>query len=82
MLTLAFISEMMTEEFGPAWLHNGSLRVRFKGAAYVGDRVETRGRVNKETVLSEGRQVGCAVGLSNCQTGQELISGTATVVLP
>ena len=82
MLTLAFISEMMTEKFGPAWLQNGALRVRFKGAAYVGDQVETRGRINKEAVVSEGRQVGCAVGLSNCQTGQELISGTATVVLP
>jgi 3-hydroxybutyryl-CoA dehydratase len=82
MLTLAFISEMMTGEFGTAWLENGALRVRFKGAAYLGDQVESRGRVTKEAVLAEGRQVGCAVGLSNCQTGQELISGTATVVLP
>tara|TARA_B100000315_G_scaffold250770_1_gene284258 strand:+ start:721 stop:1596 length:876 start_codon:yes stop_codon:yes gene_type:complete len=82
MLTLAFISEMMTEAFGKAWLENGAMRVRFKGAAYLGDQVETRGRVTKEAVLSQGRQVGCAVGLSNCKSGQELITGTATVVLP
>jgi 3-hydroxybutyryl-CoA dehydratase len=82
MLTLAFISEMMTEAFGRAWLQNGSLRVRFKGAAYLGDQVETRGRVTKEATLSQGRQVGCSVGLSNSKSGQELISGTATVVMP
>jgi 3-hydroxybutyryl-CoA dehydratase len=82
MLTLAFVSEMMTEAFGMAWLQNGSLRVRFKGAAYLGDQVETRGRVTKEVTLSQGRQIGCAVGLSNSKSGQELISGTATVVLP
>ncbi len=82
MLTLAFISEMMTGAFGMAWLQNGSLRVRFKGAAYLGDRVETRGRVTKEAALSQGRQVGCAVELSNSENGQELISGAATVVLP
>ena len=82
MLTLAFISEMMTRAFGRAWLQNGSLRVRFKGAAYLGDQVEARGRVTKEATLSQGRQVGCAVGLSNSKSGQELISGTATVVLP
>ena len=32
MLTLAFISEMMTAHLGRAWLTGGSLRVRFKGA--------------------------------------------------
>ena len=80
MLTLAFISEMVTTAFGQAWLETGSLRVRFKGAAYLGDRVETWGRVTKEEPSSKGTRLGCAVGVVNAGSGQELISGTANFV--
>ena len=80
MLTLAFISEMMTTAFEQAWLETGALRVRFKGAAYLGDRVETWGRVTKGEPHSEGIKIGCAVGVANAASGQELISGTANLV--
>ncbi|HIM38021.1 MAG TPA: hypothetical protein EYM38_08410 [Dehalococcoidia bacterium] len=79
MLTLAFISEMMAEEFGKPWLESGSFRVRFKGAAYVGDSVATRGYVEKEENKPDGNQLTCAVGVSN-RSAQELVSGTATVL--
>jgi 3-hydroxybutyryl-CoA dehydratase len=108
MLTLAFISEMMATAFGRAWLENGRLQVKFKGAAYLGDRLETWGRVIKEEFLPipsdsspsmleavmqaspaqdggvapiHSRVVVCSVGARNQQSGQELISGTATVML-
>ena len=80
MLTLAFISEMMAAAFDKAWLETGALRVRFKGAAYLGERVETRGRVTKEEPHSEGNRLGCAVGVTNLRSGHELISGTANLV--
>ena len=80
MLTLAFISEMMTATFGKSWLESGSLKVRFKGAAYVGDRVEAWGRVTREET-GHHRRVVCAVGVRNLQDGHELVSGTATVRL-
>ena len=79
MLTLAFISEMMTSAFGESWLKSGELKVRFKGAAYVGDEVEAWGEVTKDESVASHRVVVCSVGLRNRQDGRELISGTATV---
>ncbi len=74
MLTLAFLSEMLTLELGERWLTSGSLRARFKGAAYIGDRVETWGRIEEST----GDPVTCTVGVRNAATGEDLITGTAT----
>ena len=75
MLTLAFISEMLTSHLGESWLASGSLRVRFKGAAYLGDRVETWGRSAKS-----GDNVSAFnVGVRNPSTGEDLITGTASV---
>ena len=73
MFTLAFISEMMAAAHGRHWLESGSLRVRFKGAAYLGDRVETRGSLAREQDSSRTY----SVGLWNSVSGQELITGTA-----
>ena len=73
MLTLAFVSEMMAAVHGRDWLESGALRVRFKGAAYLGDRVEARGNLAKEQDSSRIY----SVGVWNSASGQELISGTA-----
>ncbi|MBM3941991.1 MAG: hypothetical protein FJ316_03525 [SAR202 cluster bacterium] len=81
MLTLAFISEMMLQAFGRPWLEQGAMSVRFKGAARVNSPVETWGSVVKESALAGGRQVTCSVGLRHSVTGQELIGGTAKVML-
>ena len=75
MLTLAFISEMLTASLGERWLSSGALKVRFKGAAYLGDTVETWGRNEKSTNGSDN----IAVGARNKATGEDLITGTATV---
>jgi 3-hydroxybutyryl-CoA dehydratase len=87
MLTLAFISEMMLAAFGRCWLESGSLKVRFKGAAYLGDRVETWGQVTREMrqeMQKEAQQgtqlhVICSVGARDCRSRREIISGSATV---
>lgn len=81
MLTLALISEMMASAFGRAWLENGGLRIRFKGAAYVGDHLEAWGRVTKDEQLPAGRRLVCSVGVRHRGKGQDIITGTATVVL-
>ena len=79
MLTMAFIAQMMVAAFGRSWLETGTMRARFKGAAYLGDEVETCGQVTKEEPISSGRLVACSVGLWNRRSGQELISASATV---
>ncbi len=81
MLTLALISEMMTAAFGRAWLENGGLQVRFKGAAYLGDQLEAWGRVAKDEKLPAGRRLVCSVGVRHRNREQDIITGTATVVL-
>jgi len=73
MLTLAFVSEMMATAHGRDWLESGGLRVRFKGAAYLGDRVEAWGKLSKDQGISRTY----SVGVRNSTSGQELISGTA-----
>jgi 3-hydroxybutyryl-CoA dehydratase len=75
MLTLAFVSEMMTASLGEAWLANGSMRARFKGAAYAGDRLEAWGQPGK----SEPEAQSYNVGLRSNTSGEDLITGTATV---
>ncbi|MBT98294.1 MAG: hypothetical protein CL902_06680 [Dehalococcoidia bacterium] len=74
MLTLAFVSEMMTTAHGKAWLESGGLRVRFKGAAYLGDQVAAWGNLSKEDDSSRTY----SVGVKNTDNGQELIAGTAS----
>ena len=78
MLTLAFVAQMMSEAFGPAWSERGTLKVRFKGPAYPGDEVTTFGRVTRETERDGETLVECSIGLKN-QDGDELITGTASV---
>ena len=81
MLTLALVSRMMAAAYGRAWLESGALRTRFKGAAYLGDRVVSRGRVTKEETNDGHRLVTCVVAVVNSETGEELVAGTATVRL-
>ena len=81
MLTLALVSRMMAAAYGRAWLESGTLRTRFKGAAYLGDRVVSRGRVTKQEDRDGHRLVTCAVAVVNGQTEEELVTGTATVML-
>jgi len=73
MLTLAFVSEMMAAAHGRHWLESGGLRVRFKGAAYLGDRVEAWGNLAKE----QGAYRTYSVGVRNNADGHGLISGSA-----
>ena len=75
MLTLALICEMMAAATRESWLSSGTVRVRFKGAAYPGDLVETWGRETK----ADGDVRGYSIGLSSSATGEDLITGTATV---
>ena len=77
MLTLAYVSEMLTQAFGSGWLERGKLKVRFKGAARPGDRVRTWGEVVEERSDSQHTSIECAVGLVN-ERGEELIKGVAS----
>lgn len=81
MLTLAMVSEMMAGEYGSWWLRSGSLRVRFRGAAYPGDLLEAVASVTKSDAVAEGTRLTCNVELLNVDNGNKIITGSATVVV-
>ncbi len=81
MLTLACISQMMEVHLGRAWLESGALNVRFKGAAYAGDELESFGRVSRSSKIDGGPAVTCNVGVRNLGSGQDLITGSAKAKL-
>lgn len=79
MLTLALVSEMMTQAYGADWPTAGSLRVRFRGAAYPGDTLEATATVAKCESKDSRDLVTCNVAVNNIATGERIITGTATV---
>ena len=81
MLILAYISEMMTQEFGMSWMEAGTLKVRFKAPVYPGDRVETFGKVVKLEEKEDGYNVSCSVGCRKID-GEDVIIGHASVYMP
>ena len=79
MLTLALASEMMAQSYGSDWLTGGSLRVRFRGAAHPGDTLESTGAVAKSEADDSGTVVTCNIEVRNAETGERIITGTATL---
>ena len=81
MLTLALVSEMMAKAYGADWLTSGSLRVRFRGAAYPGDTLEANGVVAKTEPGETGATVTCNVEVRNADNGDRIITGTASLLV-
>ena len=79
MLTLTLVSEMMATAYGADWLNSGSLRVRFRGAAYPGDTLDATGAVSKIQPADHGTTITCNVEVNNAAKGERIITGTATV---
>ncbi len=80
MLVLAFISEMLTKEFGRDWLDSGRLKVRFRAPVYPGDQVVTFGEVKGITNSEGGNKVNCTVGCRKVD-GEDVITGEASLLV-
>ncbi len=81
MLTLALVSEMMTQAYGTDWLTTGSLRVRFRGAAHPGDTLEVSGAVSRVETTDQSATITCNVAVNNSQSNERIITGTASLVV-
>jgi 3-hydroxybutyryl-CoA dehydratase len=81
MLTLAYVSEFMTNSFGQAWLTGGSLSARFKAPARPGDTITVSGQVidvqREDGILS----VACDVLCRNQQDDPVIICDTKVKVI-
>ena len=81
MLTLALVTEMMTQAYGKNWLSSGNLRVRFRGAAYPGDVLQATGSVAKREFTDNRLIVTCNVEVRSAHNDSRIITGSASVTL-
>ena len=78
MLTLAFISQMMTERFGAAWIEGGELELNFLAPVFPGDSITAGATVIEKN--DETRAVTCEVYCDN-QQETRVVAGRASVNL-
>ena len=83
MLTLAFVSELMTNAFGSDWLKSGCLKVRFKGAAYLGDRLFVSAEVSQVESLGEITNLTCLISVKVRRNERiiDILTGTAKITV-
>lgn len=79
MMTLAFISQMMTDQLGYSWIENGELDVSFLAPVRPGDLITARGRVIEKNV--EDQSITWQVWCEN-QEGQKVVVGKARICFP
>ncbi len=78
MLSLAFVSQMMTQAFGEEWIKTGKLDVRFKNPARPGDTITITGKVKREIPDEKGKLIVHEIVCIN-QKNEAIITGDATV---
>jgi len=78
MLTLAFVSQVMTLAFGQRWLSGGKLGIRFKTPVRPGDIISTTAKVRKIEQSDEHTTIYCEILCSN-QKGEAVITGETQV---
>ena len=80
MLLLAYLTRLLSERFGAAWLEGGTVNARFRQPVRVGTRVRASGVV-RSVVSRDGRTVvECDLQVADSD-GQVLVTATAQVVL-
>ncbi len=79
LLSLAYISELMTKAFAKGWLAGGKMTVSFLAPVRPGDTITARGVVKKKSEEDGKRVVVCEVYCEN-QKGEKVISGEASAI--
>lgn len=78
LMTLAFVSQVMTKWHWKGWLSGGSLDISFIAPLRPGDEVSIKGRiVEKDDLL---RRVIIELDVTN-QTGQKIVAGNTEIQL-
>ncbi len=78
MLSLAYVSEMMTSAFGRSWVSGGKLRARFKEAARPGDTLTISGKIDCVEQKDNVSYANCTFECRN-QKGETIVVGEAAV---
>ncbi len=80
MLSLAYVSEMMTLAFGQSWLSGGKLRAKFKEPARPGDTLTINCKVDCIERQDDVSYANCNFECRN-QKGETIVAGEAIVKL-
>jgi len=78
MLILAYVSRMMSANFGQDWITSGGLNVRFKSPARPGDTVIVTGQIRKIEREDGRTSLKCSLLCRN-QKDETIISGDAVL---
>lgn len=78
MTSLAFISRLMSDNFGKAWIFGGKMDVSFKQPVKPGETITAKAKVLKKSLEGEQKIVELSVFCEN-QKRDAVITGTATV---
>jgi 3-hydroxybutyryl-CoA dehydratase len=78
MLSLAYVSEMMTSAFGRSWLSEGKLRARFKEPARPGDTLTINGKIDCVEQKGGVSYANCSFECRN-QNGETIVTGETIV---
>jgi acyl dehydratase len=79
MLSVCFISEIMTRNFGAGWLCGGKLNVSLVNVVWPNDRLAVRGKVREEVPEGAKTRVHCDVWCEK-PDGVKTIVGTASAL--
>lgn len=79
MLTLAFISQMMADQFAYAWIDGGEMEIKFLAPVRPGDSITAKGRVIEKN--TQEKSITCEVFCDN-QKRQKVLAGKVRIVFP
>ena len=77
---VAYLNQMMTDNFGERYLRGGEISVSFIKPVRPGDAVRARGVVQEIRAEGAKQRLVCEVWLEN-QTGEKTTVGTASVAM-
>ena len=79
-LLLAYVSEMMKNNFGKPWFTSGDMDIRFVGPAKPGDTLVAGGKIQKMNAIQDKTQVSCLVWIEN-QRKEKVAEGNTQLML-
>jgi len=79
MMSICFVSELMTRAFGAGWFSGGKLDVRLVNVVWVEDRLTVRGRIRDEEPEGDKQRLLCDVWCEK-PDGTKTIVGTASAL--
>ena len=79
-LTMAYVSEMMEDNFGLEWTHSGEIEVKFTGAARPGDSLIVSGKIKEINDYGDNQRIVCETQIVN-QYNKKVLVGTAMLTI-